>query len=270
MASPPYLLDHLDDISHIASLAPLGLVTDIDGTISEIAPTPQEARVSPSIRRKLARLASHLAVVAAVSGRTAEQARQMVGADGLLYVGNHGLEYLSGGELELTAEARPYLPAIASALEALKRRLNVEGLLFEEKLATAAIHYRAAADPSAARAAILEALRRLPQAKELAIAEGKMVVELRPPVPVDKGTALRDIVKRYGLAGLFYVGDDRTDLDAFLALAELRRTGACQGISIAVAGAETPSQVVEAADYRVSSVADVEGFLSWLLERLPR
>lgn len=74
------------------ALRPLGLITDIDGTISPIAPSPLEARVSPACRRHLAALAKKLELVAVISGRPAVEARDMVGVEGIVYVGNHGLE----------------------------------------------------------------------------------------------------------------------------------------------------------------------------------
>src|SRR5579884_2221534 len=69
-----------------------GLFTDIDGTISQIAPTPSAAVVDPACREALRRLAMRWALVAVVSGRTARDAQRMVALRGLIYVGNHGLE----------------------------------------------------------------------------------------------------------------------------------------------------------------------------------
>ena len=104
----PTLLNHLDIIGEIFQKPRSGLITDVDGTISPIAPTPQQARVSPACRRYLAILSRRLALVAAVSGRPAAEAGQMMGVSDMVYIGNHGLEKLVQGRLELSEGARDY------------------------------------------------------------------------------------------------------------------------------------------------------------------
>ena len=84
-----YAFDHLNLIKEITAIPPLGLITDIDGTISEIASTPDAAQVSPECRHYLTLLHSQLALVAAVSGRAADTIKDMVNISGMVYVGNH-------------------------------------------------------------------------------------------------------------------------------------------------------------------------------------
>ncbi|MBA3413986.1 MAG: hypothetical protein H0U10_02020, partial [Chloroflexia bacterium] len=86
----------LDRCRAVLRRAPAGLLSDIDGTLSDIAPTPADAFVAEGIKESLRRLAARLALVAVVSGRAAEAGRTMVGVDELLYVGNHGMERLRG------------------------------------------------------------------------------------------------------------------------------------------------------------------------------
>ena len=87
------LFNYYDAVTEVLSLRPFGLFTDVDGTISEIAPSPGQARVSPICRENLAVLAKQLDVVVAVSGRTAIETREMVGVDDIIYIGNHGYEH---------------------------------------------------------------------------------------------------------------------------------------------------------------------------------
>src|SRR5215212_7850574 len=76
---------------------PSAVVTDIDGTISAIAPTPAEAMVDPGAKAALALLADRLAAVAVVSGRAPQDGVAMVGLPELTYVGNNGLERIERG-----------------------------------------------------------------------------------------------------------------------------------------------------------------------------
>ena len=88
----PYVFNHLDVIKESLRRSPFGLITDIDGTISQTAPTPQQAEVSPLCRRYLSVLCNHLALVAAISGRPAVQVKSLIDIDGMVYIGSHGLE----------------------------------------------------------------------------------------------------------------------------------------------------------------------------------
>ena len=105
----PYVFDHLDVIKESLKRSPFGLITDIDGTISQTAPTPQEAKVSPLCRRYLAALCKQLALVATISGRPAVQVRSMINIDGMVYIGNHGLERWNEGHTEFTKDVQDYL-----------------------------------------------------------------------------------------------------------------------------------------------------------------
>ena len=97
-----YAFEQLELIEALLRKPPFGLISDVDGTISQTAPTPQQAKVSPMCRHYLSILCRHLALVAAISGRPAAEARNMVGIDGMVYIGNHGLERWSEGHSEIT------------------------------------------------------------------------------------------------------------------------------------------------------------------------
>lgn len=263
----PRLLDHLDIAAGVLRRRPYGLIVDVDGTISPIVATPEEAAVDPRCREVLRDLVGRLDLVAAVSGRPAAAVRQMVGLDGVCYVGNHGLERWREGHTVLAPAVAPYRPIVARALAEARARLALPGLVFEDKGIVAAIHYRLSATPEAARAAVLAVARDLAGDGGLVVAEGKRVVELRPPVARDKGTAVAGLVAECGLRGVWYMGDDRTDVAAFECLRRLRRAGDCTGLGIAVLGAETPAEVERAADYVVDGVDGVAELLEWLVRQ---
>ena len=259
--SKPNALLHLADVASVLALTPAGFVTDIDGTISPIAPTPEEAVVSPACRASLQSLCARLALVAAVSGRDAVTAREMVGLDGMVYVGNHGLERWQDGETSIAEEARRYAPSIREAVEALRRWLEAPGMIVEDKGITASVHYRLSPDPVAARDAVLAFLAAAPEARGLRITEGKLVVELRPPVAINKGTSLERLVSERGLQGVVYIGDDVTDMDAFRALHALASQGVCRGLALGVVGAETPPEIAQESDMVLRGVPEVEELL---------
>ena len=238
--------------------APFGLVTDLDGTISPLFRTPAEATVSPACRRHLEAIAARAALVAVVSGRTTEEVRRIVGLEGIVYVGLHGFS-LAMPPIWSEAAVATYTVLARSILDDLRRNIALPGIVFEDKGPLIALHYRQAADPAAARQAILGAMGAAPMAGRFARHEGKMFVELRPPVPsVNKGAAVRHLATERALRSVLYLGDDVTDIDAFRAL---REASAFRGASIVAASEETPTEVLAAADYRVDGVDGVE----WLL-----
>lgn len=250
--------------------APAGLLTDVDGTISPIAPTPAEARVSDEIRSALSRLATELRVVAVITGRAATNARGLVDVPGLLYVGNHGMEELANGSTRWEPAAEPFRPLLSDAAAAVADLPDrIAGVIVEDKGPTLSIHYRQAASPEDARSQILASLRRF--GGKLRVTTGKMVVEVRPPVEISKATAVRRIVETHRLRGAVYLGDDRTDLAAFEVLRELR-VGAGEArrrtYGVAVAGPETPSDVLAAADAVVSGVEAVATLFQRLADDL--
>ncbi len=251
---------------------PRGFLTDIDGTLSPVAPTPDQARLYRGVRPLLRRCLDAFDVVAAISGRPALDARRLVGIPQMTYIGNHGMEQLAPRERVpvIAPDVRAYQSAIADVLHEVRGRLvpRFASLLFENKGVTASIHYRLAPDPDAARAAIRAALDPLASERDLRVTEGRMVIELRPPLDRHKGTSIRALAQAHGLACALYLGDDRTDIDAFHTLREMRERGECEGISVAVGHAEAPAALLESADITLTSIAEVPRFIQWILRTL--
>ncbi|HEU4792254.1 MAG TPA: trehalose-phosphatase, partial [Nitrolancea sp.] len=113
----------VDQLCRLLSDRPAGLITDLDGTISRIAPAPELAEVEPAARDALRVLAERLDLVAIVSGRSAADAQRLLQLDRVVYMGNHGLERRARGRTEVAPEARPYLPLIPQTLTALASKL---------------------------------------------------------------------------------------------------------------------------------------------------
>lgn len=245
-----------------------GLVTDVDGTISPIAAMPEDARVVPDARAALTALRQVLALVAVVSGRTTTDARTMVGVDGLTYVGNHGFEVLREGGPEIVPAALPWVPRLAAVLRAVEVQIQQPGVLIENKGATASLHYRRAPNPTRAKHELLEILVQSALPVGFQIEEGRMVINVLPPLGISKGSAVSWLVAEHQLERVVYVGDDETDSHAFRALKVLRQSGEVRTLSIAVVDRETPLSVRQLADASVPSVDAVADLLCGVAEQL--
>jgi trehalose 6-phosphate phosphatase len=247
---------------------PRGLFCDIDGTLSAIAPTPEAATLLPDVAKLLERLRTRFDVVALVSGRAADDARRMVGLPGLLYIGNHGLERIEAdaATVQVLPEAEPYVEAVNTTLDDLDATLAARfpGVRIERKGVTGSIHVRNAPDPDAAEESIARSLTTIAVPRGLLVTRGRRIVEVRPPVAVDKGVAVAGVIRERGLRGALYLGDDRTDLDAFRALRQLADEGVCQAVAVAVLSPEAPPELA-AADITLPDVSSVPGLLRWLL-----
>jgi trehalose 6-phosphate phosphatase len=264
MAAP---LPSLAPLEVALASRPFGLLCDVDGTISPIAPTPEAARVTPRNRALLAAIA-RAALVAAISGRNAADVRRLVGVPGVVSVGVHGLVWLVDGKEEVEPSAEPYRVLTDEAARDLEPLRRLPGLQMEIKTAGLTFHYRGAPDRDAARSEILRAVAASAAASRFRVQEGILLVELRPPVQITKGVALRRLAERYRLRGLIYLGDDITDIDAFREARRLRDAGLVQALGGAVAHPEAPLAASEAADFTVAGVEQVESLLAEIAARL--
>ena len=242
-----------------------GLVTDIDGTVAPIEALPEQARVLPLAREALAGLRQYVDVVAVVTGRSALDGQRMVGVDGLTYIGNHGLEVLTNEGPQLHAETRPWIARIARALEAVRQHAQESGVIVEDKGATGSIHYRLATQPEHTRTRILEVLARDAVTSGLRVEEGRMVINLLPPLTVTKGSAVTWLAREHNLERIVYFGDDVTDAHAFKALRVLREKDALLTLGVGVISRETPPSVKQLADASVPSVEAVADVLQRVL-----
>ncbi len=260
------LLAHLDEVQEVIGQGAMGLFLDIDGTLAHIAPNPKEVSIAPAVRQALGIISQRMSVVVE-TGRSVEDARNIIGLSSVIYVGNHGLEVWERGSASVLPAARRYIRQMSDLAKAVNQRMPyAEGVLVEDKGPTISVHYRQASDPNAAREAILQFLSTAPEAKGFDVREGKMVFEVRPPVEADKGTALRSVTNRLGLKSAMVLGDDLTDADSFRAVHELAVQKGFRGIAVAVAGANAPVNLIAEADFHLLNPEAVEEFLTWLAE----
>ncbi len=148
--------------------------------------------------------------------------------------------------------------------EELKARVHCEGALLELKELSHAIHYRRATDLEKARDCIMESLAKM-DLSGARITEGKMLVQLRPDYPLDKGRALEAIVAQEEIRQVLYAGDDTTDLDAFRSIETARRKGVIAGHTICVRHLDTPDELLSTADLTVEGPEGMQHLLGWLL-----
>lgn len=238
-----------------------GVFVDFDGTLSPIVSDPASASPHPDAAALLARLSERWGRVVVVSGRpVAYLLSHLAGAGRTELYGLYGLERSSAasGAIRAVPEAEAWRPAVAEAAETAERTAPA-GVYVERKGLTVTIHYRNASD----RAGWVERMASDLQARSgLEAHGGKMSVELRPPVRVDKGTVLRDLAT--GLSAVIFAGDDLGDLPAFAEMSRMRAGGVAV-LSVASGGDETPPEVLEAADLVVEGPDGVVGLLQELL-----
>lgn len=231
---------------------------DFDGTLTPIVSRPDHAVLPDVMRDRLERLAQLTPVTAIVSGRSRADLEQRVGIPSLVYAGCHGFDIAGPqGRIVERQEGRGFDAVIGRAAAALRAELDgMPGLIIEDKTYCLALHYRHVPPHR------VDALRRAVDAvaasfPELRKMHGKKIIELRPDVPWDKGSAVLWILETLGLGGSgvlpIYFGDDVTDADAFRALA---------GIGIGIYVSRTPEPTMAA--YRLRNSAEV----GLVLERL--
>ena len=250
----------VEDAFEVLSERPSALLSDIDGTLSPIVALPEEAVVLPGCRKALAELIGRIDVVAVISGRTVADARRMVGLDELLYFGNHGLERWDAVE-GYRNEAAEFVDEMATVRSRLEQELRGEPeVRVEDKQVMLSLHYRGATRPEEVRQSILGLLGRLSPRDRFAIVEGKMVIEVRPPLAFDKGAVIEQLAQERRLKAAVFLGDDATDIDAMKALRRLRASG-LETLAVGVGGEEMPAALTEASDVVLPGPPTVATFL---------
>jgi trehalose 6-phosphate phosphatase len=232
------------------------LCLDFDGTLSAIVADPVGARPWPGVTTLLARLAARFALVAVISGRPAEFLHEVLGSPpGVTLIGLYGLG-------QVGPDASPWEPVIADAV-ARARADAPAGVYVEPKGLTVTLHWRNAPEtgPWAHAFAAHEE-----EARGLRVYPGRMSLELRPPLDVDKGTVVRSLVE--GMRAVAVFGDDLGDLPAFDAAAELGGRGVAVAL-VAVVDAESDDRVAAGADMAVEGPAGAVALLEQLAEAVP-
>jgi len=261
-----------ENIQSVLSQRPLGLVFDIDGTLSPIAPTPDEARLYPGVASLLQQASEH-AHVAIMTGRALDNGAAMVNVDGLTYIGSHGLEWCNGlpalHPVRVAPEAFAYITPGNMLLDLAEKELalTLPGLIVERKRIGGTIHYRRCSNPEQARQLILSLLEEPAQHLGMRLDQEKQAIEIRTPLAVNKGQALLWFALLFGLRGIIFAGDDRTDLDAVMELSRLRQQGIA-ALAIVVQHSDTPPALLEHADLLVQGVDGMAELLRQIVASL--
>jgi trehalose 6-phosphate phosphatase len=244
------------------------VLLDVDGVLAPIVQHPDDAHMPETTRRPLIEVARRYGVVACVSGRRASDARRIVSLGSIAYLGSHGSEVLRPGaiEPELDRELQAWTRRVQDfANEAFDERLQRLRVRLEDKEAIAGLHWRGVPDEEDAEKAVREVAE---AAKEAGFTAhwGRKVLEIRPPVRIDKGAGIVSLLRDTDLTAAVYVGDDATDLDAFRGLGELVEMGRLgTAVRIGVRSDEGPSQLIEQADGMVEGTDGVRELLKALL-----
>jgi trehalose 6-phosphate phosphatase len=244
------------------------VLLDVDGTLAPIVQHPDDAHMPETTRRPLIDVAKRYGLVACVSGRRASDARRIVSLGSIAYLGSHGSEILRPGAIapELDRELQAWTRRVQNfAHEAFSDELRRLRVRLEDKEAIAALHWRGTPDEDEARSAIEDVAE---EAEEAGFVThwGRKVLEIRPPVRIDKGAGIVGLLNDTDLAAAVYVGDDVTDLDAFRGLTELQERGRLgYALRVAVRSDETPSELEDEADAMVDGTDGVRDLLRALL-----
>jgi trehalose 6-phosphate phosphatase len=237
-----------------------GLVLDFDGVLAPIVADPASSAMPDRVATSLARLAGGLGLVAVISGRPVAFLEERVKAPGVPLLGSYGIEQSFDGAREIAPEAGQWLGPVREAGRLLTERLaGAPGVRVEEKPVSVAAHWRQAPDRAAAAEQVRTAAAAVSEQTGLRLEPGKLVEELRPPIDVNKGTAIAALLAAHpDLTAFAYAGDDLGDIPA------LRAARAAGGFALVIDhGAETDERLRELAD---ETFDGTEGFAGWLAD----
>jgi trehalose-phosphatase len=264
--------DYAGAIGERLDRSPFCVMLDVDGTLAPIVATPERARVPDDTAEVVARLARTAGTtVVLVSGRAAADAWRVANiphAD-VWVIGNHGFETREpSGRVTSDDRVRGFDATIGRAADALQDEFRgIEGAIVENKRWTLSLHYRVVHE--AAVPMIRDRAAEIARELGLRILDGKKIVELRPPVDVNKGTACVAFATKLGVTGsrgsAFYAGDDRTDEDAFREL----RAAVPEAVTVRVATDEEAAASSHA-ELVIRTLPEVRELLGWIVARRER
>jgi trehalose 6-phosphate phosphatase len=239
------------------------IITDFDGTLAPIVDDPAAARPVDGAAQLLHDLNRRFARVAVVSGRPVEFLAAHLGNEDVVLSGLYGLERMERGHVMIHPAALRWMDAVED-MAARAEADAPESVRIERKGLSFTIHAREAPQHLGWARSMAETLA---HASGLALHAGRMSYELRPPVAVDKGTVVTELVE--GLGAAVFLGDDVGDLAAFDALDRLRADCGAATLKVGVRSAEAPLELIERADVLVDTPAEAVEILRALLAAVP-
>ncbi|KAI5056666.1 hypothetical protein GOP47_0028484 [Adiantum capillus-veneris] len=258
----PSALSMFDQIVEVAKAKQIVMFLDYDGTLSPIVKDPETAFMSEAMRNAVRSLASCFPT-AIISGRCREKVFDFIGLSELYYAGSHGMDIMGpaqgcngikasgekaydgkGNEVVVfqpAKEFKPIMDEVFIVLEEIVRKVN--GAKIDHNKFSISVHFRCVQEEEWVILAeeVLAAMQSFPS---LRLTQGRKVLEVRPSIAWDKGKALEYLLNALGLEGrsdIFpvYIGDDRTDEDAFKVL---NKQNHGLGILVSTAVKETNAQ----------------------------
>jgi trehalose 6-phosphate phosphatase len=243
------------------------LFFDVDGTLAPIVERAQDAQVPHKTSLLLGRLSRRYARVACISGRAAADVRRLVGVGGIEYSGLHGAELLEpdSSKARVMPDFARFQPEVqAFARERDTPELRALRVRIEDKGPIVSFHWRGAPDEDAARA-LVQRIASEAVAEGLWTHWGRKVLEIRPPVPIGKDRAVRELLERAAVPVALYAGDDVTDLDAFGVLTEMVQAGDLDdAVTVGVRSDEGPREIAEQALLVVDGIPGMQQVLAEL------
>jgi trehalose 6-phosphate phosphatase len=256
-------LECWNDFQHLFQECNIMLFLDFDGTLATIVDQPKEALLLPEIKALLHILSRGSSVaLTIVTGRSLEDIQHKIGIKKIAYIANHGFE-IEGINVHFR---NPLFPKTAQIYREIEKELReafkeIPEIIFEDKGSTLSIHFRIV--PKKKKSFVKRTVQRVAKPyirlREIRLREGKEVLEVRPAMGWDKGTAVRwllnaskELTSQKSMT--IYIGDDDTDEDAFKAL---------QGQAMTIRVGESKAS---AAQYYLNDVKQVHDFLSRIAE----
>ncbi|XP_051143202.1 trehalose-phosphate phosphatase A-like [Andrographis paniculata] len=275
----PSALESFEQIEKNAKGKKIALFLDYDGTLSPIVDVPEHAFMSNEMRSAVRNVAKHFPT-AIISGRSRDKVYEFVGLTELYYAGSHGMDIMGpvrasssdykngirttdkqGKEVNLFQPASEFLPMIDEVYRSLVEiTKNIAGAKVENNKFCVSVHYRNVEEQcwTTVGQSVEGILKNYPR---LRLTHGRKVLEVRPVLNWDKGKAVEFLLESLGLMNCddvlpIYVGDDRTDEDAFKVLRDNGR-----GFGIIVSSVPKESN----AFYSLRDPSEVMKFLKTLV-----
>ena len=259
-----YFFAEPDRIKHLIENRHVCLFLDYDGTLAPIVQKPEYAILPAETRELLKTLSKNgRCGLTIISGRALPDVKKLVGLKNIMYVGNHGME-IEGADVHyqhpVPTGYKNDLKQISTILH--QALAGTDGVIIEDKGYSISLHYRLVDSKiiPLVKGSFEKAVSAYVQKKRIAVREGKMVLEVRPPLDWDKGkAALWLLDKKYALCKHvqtfpIYIGDDLTDEDAFVLLKD-------RGLTIVVGKPEGSK-----AQYYLNDTAEVVELLRQISE----
>ncbi|KAM3281849.1 putative trehalose-phosphate phosphatase H isoform X1 [Capsicum chacoense] len=271
MVHHPSAVDMFEDITSASKGKKIVMFLDYDGTLSPIVDDPDQAFMSDAMRGTVKNLARYFPT-AIVSGRCRDKVYNFVQLAELYYAGSHGMDiegpskgskyYKKGAQTVLFQPANEFLPMINKVYkELLDKTKSAEGVIVENNKFCVSVHFRCVDDKKWGELAqeVWSVLKEYPK---LILSQGRKVLEIRPIIKWDKGKAIEFLLQSLGYAKCddvfpIYIGDDRTDEDAFKVLSKRG-----QGLGILVSKVPKDTH----ASYSLQEPCEVMKFLQRLVE----